>query len=107
MRVGMFVAMLVLAGCASDPVVVDVEKGKYRDFREQFIAERPADWPEPWAACLADQMIPKLDPLVLGRMNAAARGDYKMTASEHEQISRMVRIRLEHDRDEMRAACGG
>jgi len=81
--------------------------GKYRDFREQFIAERPSDWPEPWAACLADQMIPKLDPVVLGRMNAAARGDYQMTASEYEQIDRIVRIRLEHDRDEMRAACGG
>ena len=106
MRLGVLVATLLVAGCASGHQAV-AEKGKYQDFREQFIAERPADWPASWAACLADQMIPKLDPVVLGRMNAAARGDYTMSESEYEQVTTMVRVRLENDRDEMRAACGG
>jgi hypothetical protein len=102
------VATLVLvAGCASsDRVVVDNEKGKYRDFREQFIAERPAEWGESRATCVADQMIPRLDPIVLSRMNAAARGDIQLTASEYDQISTMVKIRLQNDREEIKSACG-
>jgi hypothetical protein len=106
MRIGVFVATaLVAAGCASDPVVVSNEKGRYHDFREQFIAERPADWPQDYAVCVADAMIPKLDPVALGRMNAAARGDIQLTASEHEQLEQIMKVRLEDYEREIFIAC--
>ena len=104
--VGWLVALIVLAGCASEPKAVHKEPTEWGTARHAlFVFAIGNGVPRDNAACVVDEVMRTLDPAEIERLEAVARGDRKLAESEMGAFHQIVAIGARNGQPTIAAAC--
>ena len=104
--VAWFVAVVVLAGRASEPKAAHEEPTEWGTARHMLFGFALGNGvPRDNAACVVEEVMRTLDPAEIDRLEAVARGDQKLTENEMGAFNQIVAVGARNGQPTIAAAC--